>query len=99
MEEQNKLEHHRPEFSSLSDSALGIVAEDQNDVEHDMLDKDIHLLKTRVCNNAIVPVDTETKIFSTDNTEECEANEKRVPNAVLPLLRYYQYESSESSYR
>lgn len=35
--------------------------------------------------------------------DDCSANkqvvERRLPNAVLPLLRYYQYESSESSSR
>lgn len=46
----------------------------------------------------------------TANTENCDvyvddfvtnkqALERRFPNAVLPLLRYYQYESSESSSR
>lgn len=104
-EEQNKVEHQRTEFSHFGDSATAIVSKDQNDVEHQTLGEDIHLLKTRVCDNVVVPVDAETEMFtvtresSTANTEEYEATEKCVPNALSPLLCYYQYESSESSYR
>lgn len=34
-----------------------------------------------------------------DFTSNKQAIDRRLPNAVLPLLRYYQYESSESSSR
>lgn len=48
--------------------------------------------------------------FSAVHSEDCDMNiddclgnkqvvERRLPNAVLPLLRHYQYESSESSSR
>ncbi|XP_008459756.1 uncharacterized protein LOC103498787 isoform X2 [Cucumis melo] len=55
-------------------------------VEHQVLDENIQCLRTGVSNDIVAKLDAEP-----------EAIDRRLPNAVLPLLRYYQYESSESS--
>lgn len=95
----------KKEFSQFEDSDPGRVEEDQYNVEHTTLAYDSLLLDKRVQDNFVVPVETEAKMFtvrresSAANTEVCETVEARVPNAVLNLLRYYQYDSSDSSPR
>ncbi|XP_037493006.1 uncharacterized protein LOC105637951 [Jatropha curcas] len=100
--------------SSLTDSTFGGVADDRSHLEHQIPEGQIHLSKKDVDDN-IVPDDSETEIVFNKgesgggNLEDCDtdvddlsnkqAEEKRLPNAVLPLLRYYQYESSDSSSR
>lgn len=75
----------------------------------------IHLLQKGIKDNDAVAVDSETERVSdkgecgggnledfdidVDDLSNKQAEERRLPNAVLPLLRYYQYESSESSSR
>ncbi|XP_008242219.1 PREDICTED: uncharacterized protein LOC103340573 isoform X1 [Prunus mume] len=100
--------------SSLKDSSSGRVADNGIHLENQMLDGDFNLLKGRVIENVVVPIDPETKtasskresdvanaevseVYVDDFSANKQAGERRLPNAVLPLLRYYQYESSESS--
>lgn len=102
--------------SSLKDSSSGRVADNGIHLENQMLDGDFNLLKGRVIENVVVPIDPETKtasskresdvanaevseVYVDDFSANKQAGERRLPNAVLPLLRYYQYESSESSSR
>lgn len=63
-------------------------------------------MKKYVNDNVVTAVDTEPAknkaSFEDCHTVDSFSTNKRavdVPNAVLPLLRYYQYESSESSPR
>lgn len=101
------------DFSGLGDSTPRRVTGNGDHFEHQRLDGDLHLLKKSVNDDAILPVDHETQIVtarSASNAENCDAFvdefvtnrqafERRLPSAVLPLLRYYQYESSDSSSR
>ncbi|XP_065849446.1 uncharacterized protein [Euphorbia lathyris] len=88
----------------------GGVADNESHLEHQIPDGHVHMSKESVDNN--VPADSESGTVSDKgeqiggNLEICEidddltskqAEERRVPHAVLPLLRYYHYESSESS--
>ncbi|KAJ4708779.1 DENN domain containing protein [Melia azedarach] len=100
--------------SNLGKSTSGGVASGGSDVEHQMLEGDVHFLNKGANDNGITPIDTEPEMIKTkgesDGAElkDChigvdncstnkQAGERCLPNAVLPLLRYYQYESSESS--
>lgn len=102
--------------SNLGKSTSGGVASGGSDVEHQMLEGDVHFLNKGANDNGITPIDTEPEMIKTkgesDGAElkDChigvdncstnkQAGERCLPNAVLPLLRYYQYESSESSPR
>lgn len=83
-------------------------------LDHQILDGDFNLMNSSVSGNIVVPIDPESEMTGS-KIESCAANagvcdaddfttnkpafERRLPNAVLPLLRYYQYESSESSSR
>ncbi|EEF46290.1 suppression of tumorigenicity, putative [Ricinus communis] len=97
--------------SSLRDSTPG--EDNKNHMEHCITEEHIHLLQKGVNDNIVVPVESETEIVSNkgesgggnledsdicvDDLSKKQAEERRLPNAVLPLIRYYQYESSESS--
>ncbi|XWS72253.1 hypothetical protein CRYUN_Cryun02cG0024000 [Craigia yunnanensis] len=103
----------RTEASGLSsaDSKPG-GTDDGNSLEHQMLERDFDSNKV-VNHDTVVPIDLETETFTSKkestgaDPEDCDIDvddfttnkqvERRFPNAVLPLLRYYQYESSESS--
>lgn len=101
--------------SCLRESKPERVSDDGSHKERQMLDGDICLLKKGVNDNVVpvdpdiemVTVKRESSAANTEdcdiNTDDCSTNkqvvEKRLPNAVLPLLRHYQYESSESSSR
>ncbi|XP_022749963.1 uncharacterized protein LOC111299181 isoform X2 [Durio zibethinus] len=94
------------------DSKPGIT-DDENSFEHEMLERNLDSNKAFNNNNVIpIDLETETFVSKKEsngaNPEDCDidvddftankqAAERRLPNAVLPLLRYYQYESSESS--
>ncbi|XP_044463921.1 uncharacterized protein LOC123194655 isoform X1 [Mangifera indica] len=74
-------------------------------LENQMLEADVDLLEKGVNDDTATPIDLEPKMIRTEG-ESCGADsfpmnkqaiERPLPNAVLPLLRYYQYESSESS--
>ncbi|KAE7998472.1 hypothetical protein FH972_003016 [Carpinus fangiana] len=98
---------------SLKESKPERVSDDGSHDERQMLDGDLCLLKKDVNDNGVpVDPDSEMvtvkRESSAANSEDCYVNaddcstnkqvvEKRLPNAVLPLLRHYQYESSESS--
>ncbi|KAK6236550.1 hypothetical protein SCA6_011887 [Theobroma cacao] len=98
--------------SSSGDSKLG-GTDDGNSLEHQMLERDLDVNKAVNHDPVVpIDLETDTfaskKESSGTNPEDCDtdvddfttnkqAAERRLPNAVLPLLRYYQYESSESS--
>jgi hypothetical protein len=100
---------------SLRESKPERDSDDGSHEERQMLDGDLFLLKKGVNDNVVpVDPDSEMvtvkRESSAANSEDCDINaddcstnkqvvEKRVPNAVLPLLRQCQYESSESSSR
>ncbi|XWS26607.1 hypothetical protein CRYUN_Cryun26dG0045300 [Craigia yunnanensis] len=88
-------------------------SDDGNSLEHQMLERNFDSNKAVNHDNVVpIDLETETfaskKESSGANPEDCDTDvdditankqvaERRLPNAVLPLLRYYQYESSESS--
>ncbi|OAY27060.1 uncharacterized protein LOC110603584 [Manihot esculenta] len=98
--------------SSSSDSVPGGVVNDGNDLEHQIPEEQIQLSNKGNEDNVVL-VDSETEIgihkeesggrklevceIDVDDLSNKQAEERHLPNAVLPLLRYYQYESSESS--
>ncbi|KAH9801956.1 UDENN domain-containing protein [Citrus sinensis] len=94
---------------NLRDSASGRFTDAGNHVERQILDGDVYLMKKYVNDNVVTAVDTEPAknkgesdgaSFEDCHTVDSFSTNKRavdVPNVVLPLLRYYQYESSESS--
>lgn len=96
---------------NLRDSASGRFTDAGNHVERQILDGDVYLMKKYVNDNVVTAVDTEPAknkgesdgaSFEDCHTVDSFSTNKRavdVPNVVLPLLRYYQYESSESSSR
>ncbi|XP_062091165.1 uncharacterized protein LOC133797316 isoform X1 [Humulus lupulus] len=102
-----------PELSQCKDSEPGAVTNDGSHLDCQMLDKDIDLLKKKIKDDVVsiepeTELATAKRESSGANSEDCDdyvdiiainkqAVESRFPNAVLPLLRYYQYESSESS--
>ncbi|XP_022938072.1 uncharacterized protein LOC111444270 [Cucurbita moschata] len=62
---------------------------DENHLDHQI---------SRGISEDIDVVHKETRDVNVDDfTRNKQATDRRLPNAVLPLLRYYQYESSESS--
>ncbi|XVE97903.1 hypothetical protein REPUB_Repub03eG0059000 [Reevesia pubescens] len=87
--------------------------DDGNSLEHQMLERDFDSNKVADLDTVVpIDLETETftskKESSGATPEDCDTDvddfatnkqavERRLPNAVLPLLRYYQYESSESS--
>ncbi|CAK7352474.1 unnamed protein product [Dovyalis caffra] len=99
--------------SILRDSTPGGFADDKSHVEPQILEKHIQSSKKGAADDDdVVPIDSEKEMVSAQGEsgrakfEDCEVDdfasnkqtqERRLPNAVLPLLRYYQYESSESS--
>ncbi|GMN53017.1 hypothetical protein TIFTF001_022155 [Ficus carica] len=101
------------EFSQFKDSEPGTVTDNGSRLEFQMVDKDVDLLKRSINENVVLvepktPIVTAKRESGAADGEDCDvyaddivlnkqAVEKRLPNAVLPLLRYYQYESSESS--
>ncbi|PON81616.1 DENN domain containing protein [Trema orientale] len=101
------------ELSLHKDSEPGAVPDGGGHLEYQMHDKDVDLLNRKVNDNVVsVEPETQLITAKTDsivaNGEDCDvyvddivinkqAVERRFPNAVLPLLRYCQYESSESS--
>lgn len=103
------------EFSQFKDSEPGTVTDNGSHLEFQMVDKDVDLLKRSINENVVLvepktPIVTAKRESGAADSEDCDvyandivlnkqAVEKRLPNAVLPLLRYYQYESSESSSR
>ena len=99
-------------FSQFRDSEPATVTDVENHLDQQVPDKDIDMLKKGVNSPAVStePETPEKRESSAENGETCDvyvddivmtkqAVERRLPNAVLPLLRYYQYESSESSSR
>lgn len=93
------------ELAQLKDSEPVAVTDDGGHLDYQMLEKDIDLLKTK--NNDMITAKRnssaangeDSDIYVDDVVINKQAVEKRFPNAVLPLLRHYQYESSESSSR
>ncbi|XP_022729023.1 uncharacterized protein LOC111284575 isoform X2 [Durio zibethinus] len=89
------------------------VTDDGNNLEHQILERDFDSNKAVNHDTVVpIDLETEMftrkKESSVANPEDCvtdlddfttnkQAAERHLPNAVLPLLRYYQYESSESS--
>lgn len=97
--------------SSLRDSTPGGFADEKSHVEPQILEEHIHSLKKGV-NDDAVPIYSENEMVSAKgepgrvNLEDCDvddfplnkqAQERRLPNAIRPRLRPFQYESSESS--
>ncbi|KAH1067565.1 hypothetical protein J1N35_032552 [Gossypium stocksii] len=101
-----------PSEISSGDSKLG-GNDDGNGLEHQMLESDFDSNKAVNHDTVVpVDLETETfkrgKESVGADPEDCDtdvddfttnkqAAERHLPNAVLPFLRYYQYESSESS--
>lgn len=100
MDEGNSLEHQTP------DKVVDLLKKQADDVN--LLKKQVDDVVTPLDNGSEVA--SEKRDSGADNEENydvCvddvvankESVERPLPNAVLPLLRYYQYESSESSSR
>lgn len=101
-----------PSEISSGDSKLG-GNDDGNGLEHQMLESDFDSNKAVNHDTVVpVDLETESfkrgKESGGADPEDCDtdvddfttnkqAAERHLPNAVLPFLRYYQYESSESS--
>ena len=101
------------ELSSGDSKPVG--TDDGNSLEHQIPERDFDSNKAVNHDTIVpIVLETETftsKKETTDaNPEDCDTDvddfttnkqvaERHSPNAVLPLLRYYQYESSESSCR
>lgn len=96
--------------SSSSDSITGSMMNDISQFELQNLGQDSYPKKEP--NSSVVPLDPEIEKLAsleehvvavdssiTDNLNANQFTERRSPNAVLPLLRYQQCESSESSPR
>ncbi|KAI3447200.1 hypothetical protein Pfo_003865 [Paulownia fortunei] len=92
--------------SSTSGSISGRVMDDMSHFEHKNLNGDGH--SKNEPNGNDVPLDTETEKLAScgehaidtsviDNFTNKQSAERRLPNAVLPLLRFQQCESSETS--
>lgn len=102
------------EFSGEGDSTPRRVTDDEGHLKHQRVDGDL-LKKSSDNDvtlpvdheTQIVTARRESNASNTENgdafVDEFVTNrqtlERRLPSAVLPLLRYYQYESSESSSR
>ena len=100
--------------SSVKVPAPEGIADNSSHTEQHVLEDCTQFLDKGSSDN-VVSVDSETEIVSAKEEpcarhEECDIDvddfasnkqeeERRLPNAVLPRLRYYQYESSESSSR
>ena len=101
--------------SSLRNSSPENIEDDSNYPEKHIVNGDLHTFKERVNDDNAVPSDPETdrktvKESGPTNAEDSDlygdafvtnkqSEDRRLPNAILPLLRYSQYESSESSCR
>ncbi|KAL2327264.1 hypothetical protein Fmac_020691 [Flemingia macrophylla] len=99
--------------SSLINSSPEDIEDDSNICEKQIVNGERHTFKERVDDDNAVPLDLESdrkvvKESGSTNVEDCDlygdafltnkqSEDKRLPNAILPLLRYCQYESSESS--
>ncbi|KAL5141245.1 DENN domain-containing protein 5B [Glycine soja] len=99
--------------SSLRNSSPENIEDDSNYPEKHIVNGDLHTFKERVNDDNAVPSDPETdrktvKESGPTNAEDSDlygdafvtnkqSEDRRLPNAILPLLRYSQYESSESS--
>ncbi|XP_057766955.1 uncharacterized protein LOC130987423 isoform X2 [Salvia miltiorrhiza] len=96
------------EASESSGSISGSIINDISQFELHNLDQDNYLKKEP--NGTVVPVDPEIEKLAsweepavevdsciTDNLSAKQSLERRLPNAVIPFMRYQQCESSESS--
>ncbi|XWS17479.1 hypothetical protein CRYUN_Cryun33cG0071300 [Craigia yunnanensis] len=84
----NRLEHQLFQRNFDSNKA----------VNHDnvvLIDLETEMCASKKESSGANPEDCDTDVD--DFTANKQVAERRLPNAVLPLLRYYQYESSESS--
>ncbi|KAK6152004.1 hypothetical protein DH2020_014639 [Rehmannia glutinosa] len=88
--------------SNTSGSISGSMTDDMSPFEHKNLNGDSHSKNEPNGNDG--PLDTETEKLASckeravnDNFTNKQSAERRLPNAVLPFLRYQQCESSESS--
>lgn len=98
-----------PLVSHLEGSELVKVADEKNNLAQQTHDR--HFDLNEYVSNDTLAFDQEADVTKREprsgNLEDCDDDftphkqvaEKRLPSAVLPLLRYYQYESSESSGR
>ncbi|KAL4296186.1 hypothetical protein GQ457_12G022100 [Hibiscus cannabinus] len=109
LEDMQNTRTETPESSSGSSKPGN---DEGNSLEHQLLERDFDSKKA-VNHDTVLPIDLETgtcsskKESSDANHEDCDTDddfttnkqvaERCLPSAVLPLLRYYQYESSESS--
>ncbi|XP_021901959.1 uncharacterized protein LOC110817641 [Carica papaya] len=98
---------------SLEDSTTQRVINDGSNIEDQKFEAEFHLSKKGCKDRAVAPIDHEPEMVAArressgtnleDDIDDFSTNkqgiERRLPNAVLPLLRYYQYESSESCSR
>lgn len=101
--------------SHLSTNSGRVRDDERRHSEHQFLKEHLLFSQKDGSNDATVAIDTETdlpanKVFSAQLSECCDTcvddvvtnkqpAHRHLPNAVLPLLRYQQYESSESSSR
>ncbi|XP_027339690.1 uncharacterized protein LOC113853308 isoform X2 [Abrus precatorius] len=106
-------ENLRISQSSLRNSSTEKIEGDGNNPDKQMANGELHTFKERVNDDSVVPIDPEAvrkpvKESGPTNAEDSDlygdafvtnkqSEEKRLPNAILPLLRCCQYESSESS--
>ncbi|KAK6139655.1 hypothetical protein DH2020_026600 [Rehmannia glutinosa] len=91
--------------SSTSDSISGSITDDMSQFEHQNLNRDN---SSKEPNGNVVPPDPQIKRLVSweepvvddsvsDDFTKKQSSERRLPNAVLPFLRYQQCDSSESS--
>ncbi|OVA06839.1 DENN domain [Macleaya cordata] len=96
--------------SEISTEGSTHRGDDKNHVAHQMLEGEFDILREGNGSNVVLPNNSETE-KQTPKRESRDAHdinlddlsvkkltfEKSLPDSVLPLLRYHQYESSESS--
>ena len=101
--------------SSLRNSSPENIEGDSNHPEQQMVNGELHMFKDRINDeNVPVDLETDRKTAEVESTPtnsddsdlygdafatNKQSEDRRLPNAILPLLRYCQYESSESSCR
>lgn len=96
-------ESPRTSQSNLRNFLPENVEGDSNHPEKQMVNEELHTFKEGAHDNNIVPIlDTnaeDSDLYEAALVTNKQSEDRRLPNAILPLLRHCQYESSESSCR
>ncbi|KAE8667085.1 DENN domain-containing protein isoform 2 [Hibiscus syriacus] len=111
LEDMQNAKTETSEYSSVDSKPGG--TDDGNSLDHQMLEGDCYSNKVVSRDTVVpIDLETDSFKIKKESTgaypEDCDTDvdefatnkqtaERHLPNAVLPFLRYYQYESSESS--